>query len=72
MVIPVKKLEIGAGALINQKVYRDTRDIDFWEDEPAGMLYVNYCDMETLNKILEAGERQKKSEGFMDGLTVGS
>ncbi len=69
---PVKKLEIGAGALIKQKVYRDTRGMDFWEEEPAGMMYINYCDMETLNQILEAGEIKKKSEGFMDGLTVGS
>lgn len=69
---PVKKLEIGAGALINQKVYRDTREIEYWEDKPASMLYINYCDIETLSKILEAGEIQKKSEGFMDGLVVGS
>jgi hypothetical protein len=68
---PVKKLEIGAGALINQKVYRDTKGIDYWEDEPAGMLYVNYCDMDTMNRILDAGEIKKKSEGFMDGLAVG-
>ena len=69
---PVKKLEIGAGALINQKVYRDTQVIDYWEEEPAGMLYVNYCDMDTMSRILDAGEIEKKSEGFMDGLSVGS
>lgn len=69
---PTKKLEIGAGALINQKVYRDTKTIDYWEEEPAGMLYINYCDMTTLNDILEAGKIKKKSEGFMDKLTVGS
>ena len=69
---PTKKLEIGAGALINQKVYRDTKTIDYWEEEPASMLYINYCDMTTLNDILEAGKIKKKSEGFMDGLTVGS
>jgi len=69
---PVKKLEIGAGALINQKVYRDSKDIDYWEEKPAGMLYINYCDMETFNNILKAGEIEKKSEGFMDNLTVGS
>jgi len=69
---PVKKLEVGAGALIKQKVYRDTKDIGFWNEEPDGMLYINYCDMETLGKILKAGEVGKKSEGFMDGLTVGS
>lgn len=68
----VKKLEIGAGALINQKVYRDPKDMDYWEEKPAGMIYVNYCDMETCKKILDAGEIEKKSEGFMDGLKVGS
>lgn len=69
---PTKKLEIGAGALISQKVYRDTREIEYWEEEPASMLYINYCDMDTLNNILEAGEIKKKTEGFMDRLTVGS
>ena len=69
---PVKKLEIGAGALINQKVYRDPKDMDYWEDKPAGMMYINYCDMETCRNIIEAGEIKKKSEGFMDGLKVGS
>jgi len=69
---PVKKLEVGAGALINQKIYRDTEDIDYWQDEPAGMLYINYCDMETLSNVLEAGKIKKKKEGFMKGLKVGS
>jgi hypothetical protein len=69
---PVKKIEIGAGALINQKVYRDTKEMDYWENEPAGMLYINYCDMNTLKSILDSGKISKKSDGFMDGLSVGS
>ena len=69
---PVKNLDIGAGALINQKIYRDSESIDYWENEPAGMLYINYCDMKTLEQILNSGKIQKKSEGFMDKLSIGS
>lgn len=71
-VVPTKKLEVGAGALINQKIYSDTKDMDYWDEKPAGMIYINYCDAETLKNILAKGRRKEKAEGFMDGLKVGS
>lgn len=70
--VPVKKLEVGAGALIDQKIYSDTKDMDYWNEKPAGMIYINYCDAETLKNILAKGRRKEKVEGFMDGLKVGS
>jgi hypothetical protein len=69
---PVKSLEIGAGALINQIVYTDPKSIDYWEDTPAGMIYINYCDEETFKKIVQAGKREESEEGFMTGLKKGN
>lgn len=63
-------LEIGAGAKINQKIYQDPRKLDEWEDEPAGMIYINYCDVKTAQKILEAGKREDKADSFLNGLSL--
>ncbi|KKM15057.1 hypothetical protein LCGC14_1699880 [marine sediment metagenome] len=64
-------LEIGAGALIDQKVYPDPKPIEFWEDKPAGMIYINYCDKKMCDKILKAGKRKDKEEGYLEDLSVG-
>lgn len=71
-VTPVKKLEVGAGALINQLVYDDTKEMSYWEKRPAGMIYINYCDEETFKNIKKAGKRGSKKDGFMQDLKVGS
>lgn len=70
-ITPVKKLEIGAGALIKQRVFDDPKMMDYWESEPAGMIYINYCDEETQKKILDAGKRADKKDGFMKDIKVG-
>ena len=71
-VVPVKKLEVGAGALVSQRVYDDPKNLKkYWEEKPAGMIYVNYCDPETLKKILDGGKKATKKDGFMDGVQVG-
>lgn len=64
------KLEIGAGAKIDQQISRDPKNLDYWEDEPAGFIYINYCDVATAQRILGAGKRQEKSEGFLSGLEI--
>jgi len=70
-VTPVKKLEIGAGALIEQRVYDDPKLMEYWEEKPAGMIYINYCDEVTLKKILDQGRRADEKDGFMQGIKVG-
>lgn len=69
-VVPVKKLEIGAGALIEQDIYDDPKEIDYWEEKPSGMIYINYCDSETMQKIIASGKRVDKKNGFMSGINV--
>lgn len=63
-----KLLEIGAGAKISQKINRDPQDLSYWGEEPAGFIYINYCDVETAEKIIAAGKRQEAEEGFLAGL----
>jgi len=70
-VTPVKKLEIGAGALIKQRVYDDPKMIDYWEKEPAGMIYINYCDEETKKKIIDGGRRVDEKDGFLKDVKIG-
>ena len=70
-ITPVKQLEIGAGALIQQQVYDDPKILNYWEEKPAGMIYINYCDEGTKKKILDAGRRADKKDGFMKDLKVG-
>ena len=70
-ITPVKKLEIGAGALIQQRVYDDPKILTYWEEKPAGMIYINYCDEKTKKKILETGRRADKKDGFMKDIKVG-
>jgi len=71
-VTPVKKLEVGAGALVNQKVYDDPKSLkNYWEEKPAGMIYLNYCDLETMKKILDGGKKATKKDGFLNGVQVG-
>lgn len=65
-----KMLEIGAGAKIRQKLAADPENLDFWQEEPAGLIYINYCDEETAIKIIEAGKRQDKADGFLGGLNL--
>jgi hypothetical protein len=73
--VEVKKLEVGAGAKIRQELCRfDPSSPDFYQDEPVGMIYLNYCTEEDLNRILSAGSRDQPSakEGFLSGLQVGN
>ena len=63
-----KKLEVGAGAMINQQIFKDTQDLEYWKDEPEAMIYINYVDKSEIDKILNAGKRKDKKDGFLTGL----
>jgi len=68
----VKKLEIGAGARIKQDVGVDTNPIDFWQPEPAGLIYINYVTQEEADRIISEGKREEAQDGSLDGLKVGN
>lgn len=65
-----KMLEIGAGAKIQQRIGADPESLDFWQPEPAGLIYINYCDEETAERIIAAGKREDHQDGFLQGLEL--
>lgn len=65
-----KQLEIGAGAKIRQQIEPDPENLDFWKPEPSGMIYINYCDVETAESILAAGKREELTDGPLTGLNL--
>jgi hypothetical protein len=46
--------------------------MEYWQDEPFAMLYINYADEESVKKILAAGKRKEVAEGFLAGVPVGN
>jgi hypothetical protein len=66
------KLEIGGGARIEQEVGIDPKDIDYWEEEPAGLIYVNYVSQKVCDQILAKGKREEKKNGPLSGVKVGN
>ena len=67
-----KNYEVGAGANIDQKVYEDPTPLEEYEDEPYAMIYVNYTNQDTIDRILAQGKRQDKKEGMLEGIPVGN
>lgn len=73
--VDTKKLEIAAGAKISQELnYPDPNDLDFYQDEPIGINYMNFTDLESVKKILKAGKRDltQGGEGFLAPLKTGN
>jgi hypothetical protein len=66
------RMEVSAGSQIHQDVYPDPKGLDYWQAEPAGILYVQYASAADVAKILAGGVRATKADGFMSGLKVGS
>lgn len=72
--VKVAQLEVGAGARINQKIYDDPEPLSYWRDEAESIIVINYGLEEDIQKILDAGKRNKKikQEGFLQGMPVGN
>jgi len=72
--VQTKKLEVGAGAKINQSVYDDPQDLDFWNDNPESIICINYCDEVDARKIINKGEISidGHEEGFLQNIPVGN
>lgn len=66
----VKKLEVGVGAKIDQTIHADPQSLDYWQEEPAGFIYINYCTLADAAAIIAAGKREEKADGFLDGLKL--
>ena len=60
------------GARIKQDVGVDTNPIEFWQPEPAGLIYINYVTQEEADRIIAEGKREEAKDGSLDGLNVGN
>lgn len=67
----LRNFEVGAGALISQDLGDDPKDLDYWEKEPHGFLYINYANTKFIEKILRGGKKERNKEGFLKGLRIG-
>lgn len=67
-----KNYEVAAGARLDQRVYEDPQKMDYWEETPYGMIFINYTDQETADRILAAGKRKEVEEGFLAVVPVGN
>jgi len=70
----VKKLEIAAGARIDQQVFDDPNDLEFWQKEPEGLIVINYCTQSEALKIIRAGkvDVSGNKEGFLQNVPKGN
>lgn len=71
---PAVKLEVGAGAVINQKIYDDPNDIDFWRDKPETVMIINYANEDVVTDILFKGKKDVtgSEEGFLENVPKGN
>jgi hypothetical protein len=73
--VDVRRAEIAAGAEIDQELsYPDPEDLDFYQDEPVGVIYGNYCFPDDFQKIVEGGTNDMTAggKGFMKDLNIGN
>lgn len=72
--VQVKKLEVGAGAKIDQMVYDDPEPLDFWRDKPEAVICINYADENACEKIIKAGKvsLEGHKEAFLKEIPVGN
>jgi len=70
----VQQLEVAAGARINQQVYDDQHELEFWQKEPDGLIIINYCSAEDALKIINAGkvDISGSKEGFLQKVPTGN
>ncbi len=73
--MPTRSLEIGAGALIDQRIGRDPKEIEHWNGTRVGTVKIYYMPMSQLAPILAArAQRAERQGGFLGGkgLVVGN
>lgn len=72
--VAVKKLEIAAGAKVDQRIYDDPNSLDYWQAEPTALIVINYVSEEDCEKILAAGkvDLSGSPEGFLQNIPVGN
>jgi len=72
--IETSHIEVGAGTSIDQQIYDDPENLDYWREVPESMIIVNYALEDEVLKIIGAGRKEKttKENGFLNGIPVGN
>lgn len=73
--VEVKNVEIGGGAKIAQSLgTEDPESLDFYNNEPTGVIYGNYCLYDDFNSIIAGGVKDltANGEGFLRHLQTGN
>ena len=72
--VKTKKIEVGAGANIDQLVYDDPEHIGYWREEPEAVICINYALEKEVEQILAQGEKNLEghSQGFLQNVLVGN
>jgi len=72
--IKTKKLEVVAGAKINQQIYNDNENLEYWHDKPESIICVSYATEEDCRRIINGGEIdiEGHEEGFLQKIPVGN
>ena len=72
--VSIKKLEVGAGAKVAQKIYDDPNELDFWREKPESIIVINYACEDLVSSILKSGEIdvEGSAEGFMSSIPTGN
>jgi len=69
-----KKLEIGAGAKIQQRIWDDPKDLDFWQEKPSAVILINYISEDGIGEILDGPriDLTAGGEGFLADIPKGN
>ncbi len=69
-----KKMEIGAGAQINQQIYDDPEKLDYWREDIEAMICINYCSEQDADNIVKNGKVSidGNSKGFLKNIKTGN
>ena len=69
-----KKMEIGAGAQINQQIYDDPEKLDYWREDIEAMICINYCSEQDADNIVKNGKVSidGNSKGFLKNIQTGN
>jgi len=72
--INVKKVEIGAGANVEQMIHDDPNTLDFWRKEPESLILINYALEKDCERILKVGKisLEGHKESFLKDIPVGN
>lgn len=66
----IRKLEIGAGIKIDQKIWDDKNPIEFWKEKPSAVILINYVHEDICKEILQGPKKDftNEGEGFLSGI----